>query len=416
MRNILITGLLFCIINAKSQTNFRAAKIVTDKGDTIYCSIKYTDWRINPEKFEFIRNSNSTLETIGINETKLVIIDSGETFKKYQVKKYTNLLDLNNLASSFNEDSELDTVFLKQVLKGNKFTLYMLNDGRKVHYFIEKPGGEPMALRYVMYKNDGLLVEVKTYVQQLSEFAQADSRLLNQLNRLNYNYESIVKISEKLNTQSSLSQNAYEDIKTKKFSRWYIGGGVLVTNVSNYAFGSTYFSRINFPANLTPIGEFGHELISRRIQQRFFCKVFLNVSHLRYVGNNKYSEAGSEYEVEYSLSALTSQIGLGFNFMIVKKPIGLSVGGGSAFNINYWYKNQGFIKNITANNSGPMETFNIKNTGANLFVCTELHLKVKNSIALVHRLKADQTLDPRYIFDQNGWSLMYVHRFLKNKK
>jgi hypothetical protein len=416
MKKIIFTFLYFPAL-LSAQENLKPAKIILHNNDTLSGYINYSFSRKNPVTFNFLNAPSATAKEISIKDAKLVIIDGTEIFKGAVVKKYINSIDLNDLPTGYSEESVVDTVFLRQLATGNRFSLYLLNDGKKIHFFIEKPQETPEALRYLLY-NDGqnLLVERKIYIQQLMAFANGNKAIIRDLQKLTYNYEGMVRMAQLLNESNSLSQYASDAVLSHKYTRWFISAGAGTSKLSSAAGVPNFMTRIPFRASASPLIQGGYEIIFRGNQQRIFVQMFLNAGLLSYKGERTYIESGKTYRDEYQVNALTSQTGMGLNYKIVKKPVEVSIGAGAAINFTSWNKNKGSVFNITDNNQLATGNFSYKNVYPNLFLNTEIHLSSNSSIGLTFRPNHKLTNYAYFSMSQRFLIVAYTYRFIRNKK
>jgi hypothetical protein len=124
--------------------------MIKNNGDTIRGTINYKNWEKNPKTISFRTANSAVEETFSINELKEFDITGYDHYLKAIVQKDMRPVNFDASEEDINSVALAnikDTVFLRQLVKGNKISLYELVDS-KVHYYVQKGKEEVQELQY----------------------------------------------------------------------------------------------------------------------------------------------------------------------------------------------------------------------------------------------------------------------------
>lgn len=160
-------------ILAQAQKNIKPATLVTADNQTLSGWVDDREWFDNPSVFAFKPNGAAAFKKYTAQEAVSVAIENGDRFVARTVTiDQTNdrQLEVNERLDSSYLSYKTITLFLKVELASDKVNLYSFTD-RKLHLFVEKPGGPTQELiyrKYLLRRNaDTYEEEDKTYIEQL---------------------------------------------------------------------------------------------------------------------------------------------------------------------------------------------------------------------------------------------------------
>ncbi|HEX2606923.1 MAG TPA: hypothetical protein VHK91_06070 [Flavisolibacter sp.] len=205
----LLAGIILLSSGAAfAQLSFQKGFVVLDK-DTLQGEISYRHGTINPQEFSFRQQGQSEIRTLSRFTTAFVSIQGGDTYEQAIVMKDMAPVDFIWLRGESYRNDVLDTIMLRQILKGKRLTLYKFVDfkDQKVHYYIKDGNTNPVELGYKVYllSDGGLGVTEfkKIYQTQLKAIAGPNDRLHSLINDCNYNERELKRIVGKIEQAGS---------------------------------------------------------------------------------------------------------------------------------------------------------------------------------------------------------------------
>jgi len=297
----LILGPL-AITGAFAQHNLQPGSIVTKTKDTLNGFIDYRNWERNPEKIDFFHNPNEIAKSYSPAEIESFSV-SGEAYKSAII----TLDDSPFKTESLKEDAKFnyitDTVFLLNLVNGEKSLYYFMDIHDKEHFFIANNSTYELLLYKTYLKRDELgnlsIFQNKKYVGQLSIYLQDCSTIQSKLADLKYDRKSMLNLFltyYKCSKNKMVSQN-------KAVSKPYELGILAGLSFSKLKFfnGADYFSKANFPLSTN----FSAGLFYNIIFPRNFGRMSLSNELLYY-----------SFKTEYFYNeAVTTKIGLHYAMM-----------------------------------------------------------------------------------------------------
>jgi hypothetical protein len=156
-----------------AQKNLKPATLVMADNQTLSGWVDDREWFSNPSAIAFKPNGATSFKKYTAQEVLSVAIDNGDRFVSRTVTiDQTNdrQLEVNERLDSSYLSYKTVTLFLKVELESDKVNLYSVTD-RKLHLFVEKPGGPTQELlhrKYMLRRNGNMYEdEDKTFIQQL---------------------------------------------------------------------------------------------------------------------------------------------------------------------------------------------------------------------------------------------------------
>jgi len=295
-----IAGLL-AVTTSFAQKNFQPGYIVTASNDTIRGYIDYRNWEKNPEKIEFSRTSNDKTTAYSPVELKSFMV-SGETYKSAIVTLDESPFRTENLKEEVKFNYVTDTVFLLNLINGEKNLYSFMDINGKEHFFITNNSVLELLFskRYLKKDDQGHLTvaQNKKYVGQLNIYLQNCITIQSQLGELKYEKNDLVRLFQyyyECTNTKMVSEN-------KAISKHEFGAlaGVSFTKLT-YFNGMEYFSQSDYPVSTNFSGGVFYNIVfPRNFGRLSICNQLLYYS---YKTESVYGDA------------VTTQIGLNYIMM-----------------------------------------------------------------------------------------------------
>ena len=187
-----------------SQIYFENGYYINNLNQKIECQIKNEDWKNNPTEFEY--------KVSGINESQKAQIGAVKEFAIYEGSKHIRATvhidrsrdDVQNLALDRNPLFKTEELFLKVLIEGQA-NLYEYVDGNLKRYFYNVENSDIEQLVFKKYKLlDNKIGANNQFKQQLWKDLQCSSITLNDVERLSYKKNELIKFFEKYYECSNL--------------------------------------------------------------------------------------------------------------------------------------------------------------------------------------------------------------------
>ncbi|RCH53814.1 hypothetical protein DJ568_16385 [Mucilaginibacter hurinus] len=327
-----------------SQSNYKKGYILRSSGDTLRGYIDSREWARNPKFIAF----KTSMESANVLRFKAVDII------RFQIFPYTNYVSyvghISNNRNRFPEiddfkdtTTRLDTIFLKQLFKGNNLALYAHIESAKDRFFYQEEGQQPVEFKYFNYRNtDGQLSQGKIYIGQLTlllnKYAGGDKRKLRAVQQAHFNEGNLIRVFELIDGTGAENRNRPAG------SRLFVGGGLNYINTAFY--GENRFAESSPSKTYSPKVSAGYDFFINPIVQQFFFRTELS---LHYVKPNFSRPVSSQAYVSYTFDqynlALTPQ--LIYN-VYNKESFKFYIGAGAAINYSIYANNK-----MTMHNTAP---------------------------------------------------------------
>jgi len=223
---LLYTVLLVALSSAVfAQSNYHEGYVLKNSGDTLKGFINYREWAQCPLSIDFKINKDD----------KQALKFNPHTIKEFQINgmgtyfTYKGVISMDrtkfpDLPLTLDTNKKQDTIFLKQVSKGQYLTVFYHEDAVKTRFFIAETGALPVELKYAQYyiTNDQVHINDE-YKKQLAfyagKYAPGNSILSQKIENCAFNESDIEKIISLINGNTSVT-------KTKAIFRFFVGGGL----------------------------------------------------------------------------------------------------------------------------------------------------------------------------------------------
>lgn len=414
MKNQLLLILLLFSLSVSAQKNFLPGYVVYRNNDTSHGYINYRGWEVNPKKIEFQKALSASIQTLTIKDLKYFKIEGQEAYRMAEVVKDMAPV----IFSKVEEEGYLkyvkDTVFLLELMKGNKLALYELRDA-KFHYYLQEEGDILIPLQYKVFHKrlqTASIITHNIFRDQLRDFT-TNSSTIELIQNSKYNRNDLVKVVRQLDPTTSTAGEIIHE-KLKRDIRFLVGGGVSYNRIRVIKEPAYKDLDASSPAfNVIT----GVNIFSRNNLGRLFLNVSLGYSS--YHWQPEFSrEANLTYHkeiVRYDLKLNTLSTGLIFNYSILNKGD------------NKIYLGTGAIANFA---STPVNEFSFENASSGeksireplvyekmwFYLPVKLGVNVKNlDISLVKSLRStfnqSDDLRNRYELKYSTTSLLVAYQF-----
>jgi hypothetical protein len=263
-----IAGILIlfvCPLALFSQTNFLPGFVITHEADTIKGLIDYRNWAVNPSRIDFRKTSDAPL----IRFTPLEIIEfgvAGEVYAGAIVEAEISPVNPNRITDDPSFQFITDTVFLQNVVRGEK-SLYHRRNNNGIENFYIKEDGEFTLLRYKKYfifspdyadrKIRRLMAENKPFIGQLTLYLANCPTIQPQIERTTYEKKSLERLVRRY---YACVDKEMEYFGTEEESALSFGVYIGPTSTSinfegdkffNYVIQPSFSNSVNFAAGLS---------------------------------------------------------------------------------------------------------------------------------------------------------------------
>lgn len=191
-----------------AQADFRKARAISINGDTLYGAVNLREWNLNPKSFEFRASTSATVTTTLTPATTAYLeIEGVDTYKRFAGPISMNYLEVSKLPVVPDLNTQPDTIFLRQLHKGEHVALYTFTDRVKTRYFAEnvKSGlvQELYFAKYLSQANGRQVQYINQYRGQLWGIATAtgntNSKLQQKIERADYKEVQLLQLVKMMN-------------------------------------------------------------------------------------------------------------------------------------------------------------------------------------------------------------------------
>lgn len=207
------TAILFFVlsITVSAQKNLKDATVVFNGTDTTKGYIDYKEWTANPSSILFTPDKSKPTTRYEVNDVSYFNVLGLEQFKRYTVSVSLDEAMMSNLGDK-DTSTEMRTVFLKVLAKGNNVSLFSYKDKTKGRFYILENGdATPTELLNSMYLLNQEVREERQYRSTLrnlaAKYQPANNSLVQQINNAGYYAGEIEAITLKLNGTTNNNLN-----------------------------------------------------------------------------------------------------------------------------------------------------------------------------------------------------------------
>ncbi len=332
MKRIQLLTLLSLLFIAKTHGQFLAAAVNLKDSSSLSGFVKKFKYYPGANEILLYSQKKDKNPKLILPETIAELVVEGRgSFIFEKVKIYTHELNVANSlpGKEIKETSLTKSVFLKILLIGEKLTLYSYKDGNRINYFIQKPGGQIITLRYlrtIEAYGVNSIKEYRYYLQELLPYVSGNEKLEEKLEMVEWNEKDMVTICKAINANTT----AYALYKGQPDERekitYFLGAGV---NVTKYEFDAPneyvqpFLDKMKFNLNIMPVLMFGSEISFGKKVRNLQLENIILVAPVLAKGNTNWGYANYTAPSTFSMSGISLILAPVLKFDIVKK---LSVG------------------------------------------------------------------------------------------
>jgi hypothetical protein len=345
-RTLSVVVLLFCSVLLFAQSSiYKPGLVVDNKGDTLKGWIDYGNWLHSPRKINFKTESSNTLVVkYTTGDLSYFEITGLDAYKKAIVTKDMRPVAVTDITPETMDSTETDTVFLRALVKGMKYSLYEFIDFKE-HYYLQESDKEPMELSYKLYMEVAAaqVEELFIFRDQLKEIAAKNNlpSLQWDIDHARYTEKKLSRIVLALNGSgpAEVYGTAGEKGKTKL---QVFGSAGMNYNLLNMS-GDFPLVGMNFKVGIAPVFVAGVDFPNSRNFNDFTFRLEVAYTQNTYKGDkNGFSPYINDPTYEtYTLQQrnITPAISILYNFRRLKKTR-FYAGGGVAVNFSSYGVNR----------------------------------------------------------------------------
>jgi hypothetical protein len=325
-------------LSVTAQKNFQPGYIIYNNGDTVQGYINYSGWESSPRKIEFKKGEGENIERYSVSELSFFKVINNDAYKKAVIWKDMAPVKISSLKEQGYKEEIRDTVFLREIVKGNRFALYESID-EKAHYYIADGNNKPEELIYKVFydQNDHSRIHtLYTFRDQLKRFTSVtNEKFYKLIERALYRESDLTKILLTLDNTATTAkkENGNAGLKT---IQPFIGGGVVYNHIAFINNESLEgFEGSSSTYSLTA----GINLVSKRNLQRLFVRIGLAYSSYKWGAEKEAPVAGTAgTQIEsnrYDLKINTFSLGPILNYSFFRtSSVKSYLGAGLVFNFS----------------------------------------------------------------------------------
>ncbi len=197
-QSLLAFALLFSVFYY-GQIKFEKGYLIDNKNAKQEVLIKNEDWKNNPNSFDYKVSDTDKTQTATIKNIQEFGIYDGTHFIRTNVKIDRSSFNLNNLSTDKNPDFKYETLFLKELVKGD-INLFKYAETNQTKYFIQNNSGAIEQLIYKPYLlNETDMVYNKEYKNQLKQYLICEAITEKEIENTEYKEKDLTAIFAKYN-------------------------------------------------------------------------------------------------------------------------------------------------------------------------------------------------------------------------
>ena len=196
--SIILVLVFLAVTNSFAQKNLQPGILINQMNDTVRGFIDYRNWEKNPDKIDFYQTKESTAKEYSPVEIKGFTV-SGETYKSAIIKMDDSPYRIENLEEGLKYNYVTDTVFLLNLVNGEKSIYSYMDIKGKEHFYIPNNTGFELLLYKQYLRRDEVTGDLKaakivTYAGQLNLYLQDCKSIGTKLKLLKYERKSLVNL------------------------------------------------------------------------------------------------------------------------------------------------------------------------------------------------------------------------------
>ena len=352
MKIIIISICLQAIfIHVFGQKNFVSGRIQKIDGEIVKGLVDYRQWDKNPVKIRFKENQANEIVIYSASDINWFEVTGKDMYVSAIVTKDMQPVKYDELTAEGKDSLITDTVFLRELVVGDKLSLYLLREN-KDHFYIKDLSKSYQELNYKVYlvNNSGanFMDERPIYRSQLKKFIVNEpmfEKLEMQINNTGYDEKGLSSLVRTINHTTQPVSNK----TAKKKSSFFITAGLQVSTF--HVSGNQDLQGMQFSTSTTPVISVGLDIFSERSMKAFRLRFEMIYSTLSYKGSKtKPDGLGGELEDSYALKVNSITPGIFALYSFVRKPsLHIYAGAGAGYNFSSYPLSQYKVVNNQTN-------------------------------------------------------------------
>lgn len=228
MKKFLLFTFLLCYSIINAQISFEKGYFISNDNTKTDCLIKNMDWYANPIDFKYKLDINDNdVKTGTIENVKEFGIENGSIYKRGNVKIDQSSNRLENISTEKNPIWKNDIVFLKILVRG-KASLYQYTNTELSRFFYETAETPLEQLVYKEYLNVNLelssrnVEENNYFKQQLVNNVKSDNTTINDIKRLTYKKDALMKHFLKYNNNNIKTESSEKTVSKLEKGKFHL--------------------------------------------------------------------------------------------------------------------------------------------------------------------------------------------------
>ena len=233
MKNKLFICLLFLLsFQTYSQIIFEKGYFVDNNDKKTTCLIKNVDWSNNPTEIQYKLDEQDQPINISIAQIKAFGIDNHSKYERFTVDIDKSTQVISNMTYEKNPEFKKETSLLKVLLEG-KASLFEYISGNTKRYFFKTDSLSINQLVYKSYKTSEVqIAQNNQYKQQLWMTLKCDNITTNDVEKLSYKKNSLIKFFKKYNDCNNSKYTVFETTEKRDLFNLNIRPGITTSAIS----------------------------------------------------------------------------------------------------------------------------------------------------------------------------------------
>jgi len=245
-------SLLLFSLSLTAQSNYQPGIIIDKSNNKIKGFIDFRYRSIMPEKIYFKRDTNASIENYKPEDIAGFECE-GIQFISAFVKLNTNPFNTNDLLENNKELFTKDSVFLEQLIIGDKMLYYLKDKDKREHFYVKLENRITELVHYKYLKKRKTTKTTRTIINnnkyrgQLMVFFLESPKLYKRINSLEYSKKALITLFESYyNSSKSNPIYIYDKTKDKFIFKFGLTTGV---NITNQKYADIQFNKYELKSN-----------------------------------------------------------------------------------------------------------------------------------------------------------------------
>jgi hypothetical protein len=243
MYNKLFTCLIVLLsFTAHSQIKFEKGYFIDNNDKKIDCLIKNLDWRNSPSEIQYKLDEQDQPITISTQQLKVFAIENESKYERFNIDIDQSTQTIDDLGYDRNPEFKKENILLKVLVEG-KATLFEYSKDNKTFFFFKTDTIPANQLIYKPYKvSEQQISENNFYKQQLARALKCDQITNDQLVRLKYERNALIKIFKSYNTSQDSEFSSFKPERKKDLLNIAIRPGITSNKLSITNDAASYYN------------------------------------------------------------------------------------------------------------------------------------------------------------------------------